>query len=644
MIRDLVAEVITRSVAALQEAGELPAVELPSFEVERPQHAAHGDYATNIAMKLAAAARASGAKANPRALAETIAARIRETVAVVPAYDLVNRVEVAGPGFINLWLANNWLLDQTPTILAAGNTLGCIEYGRGQRVNVEFVSANPTGPVTVGNGRGAFTGDALASVLSAAGYDVTKEYYFNNAGGQINRLGGSMEYYLLLALGKTTEAEAVYAALPVAAKKQQRVYGRKDASESGESDKQGSEAEADIHDAHDDASNGQGEQGESAAVRKEGYFSPFYATLAERMIAEGAAGLLDEPDVEKRRAAIGRATSDQIIEDIKQTLARMRVEFDVWFNEASLTESGEVDQGISQLRAAGHTYEQDGALWVRTTAFGDDLDRVVLRSNGLPTYFASDVAYMRNKFGRGFDRLIFVLGADHHGYIARLRSIAQSLGHSAESAQIVLTQQVTLKVDGKGVKMGKRLGNAVTLDELYEDIGPDVTRFFYLMRSNDTPLEFDLNLARKQTDENPGLSVQYAHARASGVLRKAAEQGISEEQYGDANVRALMSDPPDELNYELALIRQILRLEEIVERIAVTLEPHHLTRYGMDLADSFHLFYDHCPILKQGAEIAQETRMARLRLLRAGQAALARTLTLIGMSAPERMEREVPTA
>ena len=646
MIRDLVAEVITRSVAALQEAGELPAIELPPFEVERPQHAAHGDYATNVAMKLAAAVRASGAKANPRALAETIAARIRETVAVVPAYDLLDRVEVAGPGFINLWLANGWLLGQTPNILAAGNTLGCIEYGHGQRVNVEFVSANPTGPVTVGNGRGAFTGDALASVLSAAGYDVTKEYYFNNAGGQINRLGGSMEYYLLLAQGKNAEAEAVYAGLPEAAKKQQRVYGRKSAAGN---ENHGSDDEADARedareDAHDDASNEQAEPDEQAPARKEGYFGPYYATLAEHMAADGAATLLDESDVEKRRAAIGRAASDQIIDDIKQTLAKMRVEFDVWFNEASLGESGELEQGIADLRAAGHTYEQDGALWVRTTAFGDDLDRVVLRSNGLPTYFASDVAYMRNKFQRGFDRLIFVLGADHHGYIARLKSIAQSLGHAAESAQVVLTQQVTLKVDGKGVKMGKRLGNAVTLDELYEDIGPDVTRFFYLMRSNDTPLEFDLDLARKQTDENPGLSVQYAHARASGVLRKAAEQGISEEQYGDANVLALLNDPPEELNYELALIRQILRLEEIVERIAVTLEPHHLTRYGMDLADSFHLFYDHCPILKQGAEIANETRMARLRLLRAGQAALARTLTLIGMSAPERMEREIPTA
>ncbi|HEX6542217.1 MAG TPA: arginine--tRNA ligase, partial [Ktedonobacterales bacterium] len=453
--------------------------------------------------------------------------------------------------------------------------------------------------------------------------------------------GGSMEYYLWLALGKTAEAEAVHAALPEVVKKQKRFYSQKDGADADEPDM---DDEATLHEDADGASEGQSES-ETGPARKEGYFGPYYQALAERMVAShGGAALLDEPDVEKRRAAIGRAASDLIIQDIKQTLEKMRVEFDVWFNEASLGPSGELERGIADLRAAGHTYEKDDALWVRTTDFGDDLDRVVLRSNGQPTYFASDVAYMRNKFGRGFDKLIFVLGADHHGYIARLKSIAQSLGHPAESAQVVLNQQVTLKVDGKGVKMGKRLGNAVTLDELYEDIGPDVTRFFYLMRSNDTPLEFDLNLARKQSDENPGLSVQYAHARAAGVLRKAAEQDITEEQYGDADITVLANDPPEQLTYELALIRQMLRLEEIVERIALTMEPHHLTRYGMDLADAFHLFYDHCPILKQGTEISDEVKMARLRLLRAGQAALARTLTLIGMSAPERMEREVPTA
>ncbi len=283
MIRDLATEIITRSVAALQEADELPTVEIPSFMVERPQNPTFGDYATNVAMQLAAAVRATGAKAKPRDLAETIAARIRETAAVVPAYDLFDTVEVAGQGFINLRLSDRWLLRQTATILAAGNTLGCIEAGTGQRVNVEFVSANPTGPVTVGNGRGAFIGDALSSVLSAAGYDVTREYYFNNAGGQINRLGGSMEYYLLLAQGKKDEAEAVYAALPEVQQKQKRVYGQKDAAES---DEMSADEEAEQAAAHDEAPD---TQSESAPARKEGYFAPFYQTLAERMVATGGA-------------------------------------------------------------------------------------------------------------------------------------------------------------------------------------------------------------------------------------------------------------------------------------------------------------------------------------------------------------------
>ncbi len=297
-------------------------------------------------------------------------------------------------------------------------------------------------------------------------------------------------------------------------------------------------------------------------------------------------------------------------------------------------------ESIQVLRELGFVKEEDGALWAKTTLFGDDRDRVVLRSNGLPTYFASDVAYMRDKLDRGFDRLIFVLGPDHHGYIARLKAIAGVLGHNPDDVQVLLYQQVNLKQNGKAVKMGKRLGNVVTLDELYEDVGADVTRFFYLMRANDTPLDFDLTLAQQQTDENPGLSVQYAHARASGVFRKAEAQGIHQTDWQKADVRALANDPDGEREYELALMRELLRLEEVVERVSQTLEPHHLTRYAMDLADAFHLFYDHCPILKTGANVSREVRDARFVLLRAAQAGLARTLTLIGMAAPERMERE----
>lgn len=625
MIRDLVRDIILRSIAALQETGALPGVEVPAFDVERPQTIAHGDYATNIAMKLAAALKGTGEKINPRALAERIAAHIRETVELVPAYDLISAVEVAGPGFINLRLDSAWLLRQTGEIIAAGNTLGCIERGVGQRVNLEFVSANPTGPVTVGNGRGAFIGDTLGNVLRAAGYDVTKEYYFNDGGAQILKLGCSMEHYLWLALGDTARAERVYAALPEATAEKKSPRAGK-----------GSEAAnvaAEAEDSHDSA------EADEAPARKVGYFGDYYLGVAQRMLEDNGRALLDVAEAD-RAQAIGKAAAAVIMSDIQATMAKMRIEFDVFFNEASLVTSGAREKGIQALIESGHTTEREGALWARTSEFGDTQDWVIRRSTGEPTYLASDVAYLQNKFGRGFDRLIYVLGADHHSYIGRLKSVARMLGHDSDQVQVLLYQTVRLVVNGEPVKMGKRLGNVVTLDELYEDIGPDVTRFFYLMRSHETHLDFDLGLARRQSDENPGLSVQYAHARASGVLRKALEQGITEPDWTDADMAALLGDRPEELDRELALLRQILRMEEMVDRVAQTLEPHHLTRYAMDLADAFHLFYDNCPILKQGTEIPHETRMARLRLLRAGQAAIARALTIIGMSAPERMERE----
>ncbi len=584
LIRDLIHDIVARSVAALQEDGQLPSVEVPTFEVERPQIAAHGDYATNVAMKLASAAKAAGEKVNPRGLAGTIAERIRETASVVPAYELIDTVEVAGPGFINLRLKPTWLLAQAAEVIAAGNAFGTVNVGRGQRINLEFVSANPTGPVTVGNGRGAFIGDTLGNVLRAAGYEVTKEYYFNDFGGQINKLGRSVEYYMRLAAGQS-----------------------------------------------------------DAEKPEEGYFGPYYESVAERIVTNAGRVLLDLPEGE-RPPAIGKVAADSIMGDIRQTMARLGIEFDVFFNQASLDETGELQAGIELLREAGYLEEREGALWAKTSLFGDDKDWVVVKSTGEPTYFASDIAYMRNKFARGFDQLILVLGADHHGYIARLQAMARMLGHLGEDLHVLLYQFVSIKVEGKAMRMGKRLGNAVTLDELYEDVGADVTRFFYLMRSSDTHLDFDLDLARKQTDENPGLSVQYAHARAAGIFRKAAEQGITEENYANADLTVLADDPAHELERELALMRQLLRLEEVIERAAVALEPHHLTRYGMDLADAFHLFYDQCPILKAGADVKPAVRIARLRLLRAGQAGLARTLTLLGMTAPERMERaEAPS-
>ncbi len=575
MIRDTIDQLIRHSVAHLAELGELPDVPVPAIEIMRPQIPEHGDYATSIAMKLAAAARAAGSKSNPRAIADQIAREMNETAHLVPAYSLVENVEVAGPGFINIRLSPAWLLAQPTAIIALGDRFGAVVVGGGTRVNLEFVSANPTGPVTVGNGRGAFIGDTLGSLMRYAGFQITKEYYFNDSGGQIDKLGRSVEYYVQLALGDTL-----------------------------------------------------------AQKPEEGYFGPYYETVAARLLERDGRSLLELPERE-RATAIGKMSAQIIMGDIRHTMASLGIDFDVYFNQASLDSNGELDDSIQYLLRGGYTEEREGALWVKTTEFGDDKDRVILRSNGEPTYFAADVAYMRNKFNRGFERLIIVLGSDHHGYITRLKAVAQMLGHAADDLHVLLYQTVTVK----GMRMGKRLGNVITLDDLEEEVGSDVTRFFYLMRSSDTSLDFDLDLARKQTDENPGLSVQYAHARTAGIFRKAHELGISAAEYEDADVSVLINDPPEERDFELALIRALLRLEEVVERAALLLEPHLLTRYGMDLADAFHLFYDHCPMLKQGSNVNLEVRNARLRVLQSARLGLARTLSLLGMSAPERMER-----
>src|SRR5262245_21224400 len=322
MLRDLITDIVTKSVVSLRESGDLPDVPLPPVEIDRPQIAAHGDYATNIAMKLAAALRATGEKSNPRALAEQIADHMRETVGVVPAYDLVQSVEVAGPGFINIRLSPAWLLSRVPRLLGAGDGLGSVDVGHGQRINLEFVSANPTGLVTIGNGRGAFIGDALANAMRAANYEVTKEYYFNDAGEQMNKLGASMEYYLLLGLGREEEAAQVHDDLPVNPRK----------------------------------------------GTKEGYFGAYYETVAERMLDRGALRLLED-DADDRPQRIGQAAAAVIMEDIRETMDHMKVDFDVWFNQAALETSGALDDGIATLDALGFLEQRDGALWAKTTLF-----------------------------------------------------------------------------------------------------------------------------------------------------------------------------------------------------------------------------------------------------------------------------------
>jgi arginyl-tRNA synthetase len=580
MIRDIIYTMITSAAAALQERGilEIPNDGIPSFDVERPKSIEHGDYATNLAMKLARPPKS-------REIAQHIASYLNEVAELVPAYEMIDKVEVAGPGFINIRLKLEWLLQQAQTIINSGQDVGAMDIGKGQRINLEYLSANPTGPVHIGNGRGGFIGDTLGNALRAAGYEVTKEYYFNDFGNQINKLGNSIGWYMQLALG-----------------------------------------------------------GKDAQKPEEGYFDndddpadTYYKDIAKHVLEESQGQELLTLTSPERERAIGKAATSYIMEDIKRTLGELNIDFDVWFNERSLGESGKIKEGIAILRERGYLYEQDNALWMETTKFGDDKDRVLIKADGNTTYVSSDLAYLRDKFGRGFERLIFVLGADHHGYISRLKATAQMLGYPSDKVHVILYQTVSLKVDGQVKRMAKRLGTLVTLNDLIKLVGSDVTRFFYMMRASDTHLEFDLDLAAKEGDDNPGLSVQYGHARTAGVLRKNREAGFDPEAEAyTANMGILLQDSPEQLKTELTLIRELLRLEEIIERIALTLEPHHLTKYGMDVATAFHIFYDRCPMLR--AESA-EIRAARYALTIASRTVLARILTLLGMSIPDRMEK-----
>jgi len=574
VIRDSIRELTMQAALAAQQEGTLPQVDLPSFDVERPQYVTHGDFAANLAMKLAGEIkRTSGEKANPRQLGEAIAAQARKLAGEDLAFNLVETVEVAGAGFINYRLSPAWLLQQADRVLEEGDDFGVVDVGLGERVNLEFVSANPTGQVHVGNGRGAFIGDTLGNVMQAAGYNVTKEYYFNDFGQQIFNLGRSIEYFLRQAIG-------------------------------------------------------------APAIEKieNGYYDDYYARLAEQFVPDAQRYLALPQD--ERDAELGSAAAKIIMLGIHQTMERLGINFDVWFSQHSLDTSGALQESIELLRKKGYLYEQDGATWMRTTDFGDDKDRVIIKSTGEPTYIAPDVAYIKNKFERGFDKLIWVLGPDHHGYVSRLKAAAGMLDYDPDHAIVLLYGNVTVQ----GKRIGKRLGNAIPLDDLVDEIGKDVTRYFFLMRSNEQLLDFDMELAREQSEKNPGLYVQYAHARIASIFRKASERlHLEEHDYTGADMRPLADDPAPQRDVELALMREMLSLEEVIERISLTLEPHHLTKYATDLATAFHSFYHECRVLQAEDEA---TRLARLKLSRAAQIALARALHLMGLAAPERMVRE----
>ena len=552
MLKQIIAELIKQGVAGAQKAGKLPDVTLPDVVIERPQKAEYGDYASSISLKLA---RAVGK--NPMAIAKDIASFVKPS-------EEIESVTVAPPGFINFTLKSDWLARQVDAVLEDGKTYGNIDTGKGKHTQIEFVSINPTGPLHVGHGRGAVLGSTLCNVMTAAGHDVTKEYYFNDAGSQMDAFRYSLWARYQQGLGQEVE------------------------------------------------------------MPKEGYHGSYMVDLAAEIIHEEADRFLNLPEAEGIEE-LGKLGLTKILDGTRQDLKLLRVDFDVWYSEKTLYEKGQFDKVMKLLKQSGYIAEKEGATWFVSTALGEDKDNVVVRSNGSPTYFAADIAYHYNKFlERKFDSVINIWGADHQGHVSRLKAVVGALGIDPERLRIIIHQMVTLRRGSEVVKISKRSGDIVTLRELLEEVGVDACRFFFLSRTADSQMDFDLELAKKQTADNPVYYVQYAHARIASLLRVAGEKGAASDE-GDVSL--LTTEP------ELTLIRKMLLLPEIVETIALTLEPHHLTYYAQDLATVFHAFYKECRVVTEDKAMTG----ARLKLVKAAKLVLGRTLNLMSMTAPDSM-------
>ena len=557
LVRDLISDRLRAAVADVQREGVLPAFDVPaSVLVERPQKPEHGDFASSLPLRVT---KAVGRP--PLEIAQAIAG------AITPDGP-IGEVFVAPPGFVNFRLSGDWLRAQVDAVRDAGDTFGCTDTGAGKRVQVEFVSVNPTGPVHVGHARGAVLGSALAQALEAAGFDVTREYYVNDAGTQMDLFYRSAFARYAEALGKT-----------------------------------------------------------DVPLPPDGYQGAYLADLGKELAARHGSRFL-EMERDAAIAELGEEGLNRMLDVIRTDLNRIGVEFDVWFRERSLFDDGLFDETMRFLRESGYTAEHDGAEWFTSTALGDEKDNVIVRSTGAPTYFASDIAYHRDKFvRRGYDRVINIWGADHQGHVPRMKAVMQALGLDPERLTILISQLVTLKFGGDLVRASKRSGNIITLGDLVDVVGADACRYFFLARAAESQMEFDLELARRASNENPVFYVQYAHARIAGILRQANERGVTWE---DGDVSLLVDDA------ESALVRKMLLLPELVDAIAVTLAPHSLPHYAVELATAFHWFYDHCRVLS--AEPADAPLMkARLKLAEAAQTALSRTLGLMGMSAPMTM-------
>ena len=586
-MKEQLESLIRLALGGLKADGLIPGDADPEIQITRTRDKAHGDFACNIAMQLAKPARRS-----PRDVAPAI-------VDPLPASEVVTRVEIAGPGFINFFLNQASTLSVVDTVLEQGERYGRSELGAGKSVQVEFVSANPTGPLHVGHGRGAAYGATVANLLDAVGFKVHREYYVNDAGRQMNILAASVWLRYLEHCG-------VDITFPSNGYKGEYVRDIAGVLHDEHGDEWASTSEEVMHDLPAD---------EPAGGDKEAHID----ALVER-----ARHLLGE----HRYRFVFELGLNSILDDIRDDLAEFGVTYDEWYSERSLTEKGAVNKALDRLRDAGYVYEQDGALWFRSTEFGDEKDRVVQRDNGQTTYFASDIAYHMDKMERGFDRVIDVWGADHHGYVPRVKAALKALGDDDARLDVLLVQFAILYRGGERVQMSTRSGSFVTLRELREEVGNDAARFFYVMRKCEQHLDFDLDLAKSQSADNPVYYIQYAHARVCSVLRQLAEKGLERDRdRGSANLDRLTEA------HEQDLITMLTRYPEVVEAAALSEEPHQIAHFLRETANAFHTYYNAHQFLVDDAAL----RDARLNLCEATRQVLRNGLELLGVGAPDEM-------
>jgi arginyl-tRNA synthetase len=540
---------------AITSAGIVAEDQLPEFVLEVPREKVHGDFATNVAMQLTRIT-----KRNPREIAEAIVRGIDK------AKTHVASAEIAGPGFINFRMDKSYLQPIVGQVLESGDKYGSVGIGHGRRIQVEFVSANPTGSLHLGHARGAAVGDALCNLLELAGYDVTREYYINDAGNQVLNLAKSLEARYRQALGQEAE------------------------------------------------------------MPEDGYYGEDIKQFAAELAGEQGDKLLQLSDEERLSFFRSYGLSKEL-DKIKRDLARFGVKFDEWFSETSIYESGATDEVLAEIRAQGHIYEEDGATWLRTTTYGDDKNRVLIKNDGSYTYLTPDIAYHRNKYRRGFDKMINIWGADHHGYIPRMKAAMAALGYDPDKLEVLIAQMVSLFQNGEKVKMSKRTGKAVTMEDLMDEVGVDPMRYFFTMRSMDSHLDFDMDLAVSQSNENPVFYVQYAHARICSIFRQAAEQNIAVLPLAEVDLSRLTTEE------EFDLLRKMAELPEEVEVAANQYAPHRLIRYVYELASQFHSYYKAERVIVDDEALTQ----ARLALLGALRIVIANVLRVVGVSAPERM-------